>query len=146
MNIKGLIWELSGPRPSRRVTGSANLGYWHPSTMFRDISSLTDSHPVLVLLVLVSLAAPCTPRPEAQSTRLLPHVRAKYNLLVTSDQRKPSLDIIILRGGFRLKLDGSPDSSPLHGVSPPPGGFRAMHTNPQHDACRAADATQTHAV
>ena len=33
-------------RPSCRVTVSANLGYWHPSMMFRDISSLTDSHPV----------------------------------------------------------------------------------------------------
>ena len=46
INIKGLIRELSEPRPSRRVAGSANLGYWHPSTMFRDISSLTDSHPI----------------------------------------------------------------------------------------------------
>jgi len=53
MNIKGLIGELSGPRPLHWVTGSVNLGYWHPSMIFRDVSSLTDSRPFIAISALI---------------------------------------------------------------------------------------------
>lgn len=36
--------QYQGPRPLCRVVGSADLGYWHPSTTFRDISGLTSRH------------------------------------------------------------------------------------------------------